>query len=91
MPPIGFSSGASPSLRALPPRRRPSTPRRAATSLEVLLASAGRSGVALAPVFGWIFAAAVVGLVLSFVFLIFMEERPLRSAARPAEAPVAAE
>jgi hypothetical protein len=56
-------------------------------TLEALLASAGRGGVDLAPVFGWIFAAAVVGLTLSFVFLIFMEERPLRGTVRPTEAP----
>jgi predicted MFS family arabinose efflux permease len=56
-------------------------------TLEALLATASRGGTNLAPVFGWIFTAAVVCLAISFVLLIFMEERPLRSATPRVEAP----
>jgi EmrB/QacA subfamily drug resistance transporter len=56
-------------------------------TLEALLASASRSGADLAPVFGWIFATAVACLAVSFILLIFMEERPLRSATPKVEAP----
>lgn len=61
-------------------------------TLEALLAAASRGGADLAPVFGWIFAAAVAGLTLSFAFLVRLEERPLRSAAPRVDAPpIAAE
>jgi MFS family permease len=55
--------------------------------LEALAAAAARSGVDLAGVFQMIFAAALVGFALAFVFLLAMEERPLRgTAVKAAEA-----
>jgi MFS family permease len=55
--------------------------------LETLAAAAAHRGVDLAGVFQIIFAAALVGFVLALVFLLAMEERPLRgTAAKSAEA-----
>ncbi len=45
---------------------------------DLLIEAAGAAGADLAPVFGWVFAAAGGFLVLSLVALIVMEERPLR-------------
>ena len=44
----------------------------------------------LAHVFRWVFAAALAGFALALLFLVLMEEKPLRgSAARAADAAVA--
>jgi EmrB/QacA subfamily drug resistance transporter len=51
----------------------------ASLSHEALGPAAARSGVDLAGVFRWVFAAAFVGFVLALLFLWRMEERPLRS------------
>ena len=51
-------------------------------------ALSGRDAGLLAAHFHWVFAAAAMSLALSFVMLVLMEERPLRSgavAAAPAE------
>ena len=45
---------------------------------DLMIEAAGAAGADLAPVFGWVFAAAGGFLVLSLVALIVMEERPLR-------------
>jgi MFS family permease len=42
------------------------------------LAGAGRDGVALAGTFRWVFLAAAAGLAAALLFLLMMEERPLR-------------
>jgi MFS family permease len=61
-----------------------------AASFEKLAASAAKSGVNLADVFTYVFLAAVAGFGLAFLFLVRMEERPLRgSAIKAAEAAVA--
>jgi MFS family permease len=61
-----------------------------ATSFESLASSAARSGANLAEIFRYVFMAAVIGFGLSFVFLLAMEERPLRgSAIKAAEAAIA--
>jgi len=52
-----------------------------ATSFESLAGVAAQSGVDLAGVFSHVFMAAVVGFALAFVFLLAMEERPLRGGA----------
>ncbi len=49
--------------------------------------AAGDLGVAF--VFRWVFLAAFVFLALSLLFLILMEERPLRGSVMPADPPVA--
>ena len=47
-------------------------------------------GADLAAIFGWVFAAALAGFALAFLFLLLMEEKPLRaSAARAADAAAA--
>lgn len=61
-----------------------------AASFESLAATAARSGVNLSDVFGHVFMAAVVGFALAFLFLLAMEERPLRgSSVKAAEAAIA--
>jgi len=61
-----------------------------AGSFESLAGAAAQSGIDLAGVFAYVFAAAVVGFGLSLAFLIAMEERPLRgNAVKAAEAAVA--
>ena len=61
-----------------------------AASFESLAATAARSGVNLSDVFSHVFMAAVVGFALAFLFLLAMEERPLRgSAVKAAEAAIA--
>ncbi|MET0744187.1 MAG: MDR family MFS transporter [Microvirga sp.] len=61
-----------------------------ATSFETLAASAARSGVDLADVFRFVFAAATCGFAVAFLFMGLMKEMPLRSSARKAaEAAVA--
>jgi hypothetical protein len=40
-------------------------------------------------VFRWVFLAAFVFLALSLLFLLLMEERPLRTSVQPADPPVA--
>ncbi|MBF9233286.1 MDR family MFS transporter [Microvirga alba] len=61
-----------------------------AASFETLSASVAKSGVNLADIFTYVFLAAVAGFGLSFLFLLAMEERPLRgSAIKAAEAAVA--
>jgi EmrB/QacA subfamily drug resistance transporter len=58
-----------------------------AGSTEGLAAAAARSGADLSTVFQFVFAAAMAGFSLSFIFLCAMEERPLRdSAAEAADA-----
>jgi hypothetical protein len=53
------------------------------------LAAAGENAGALEGHFRWIFAAAATCLVLSWAFLLAMEERPLRSGVAPAADAVA--
>ena len=61
-----------------------------AGSFESLAGAAAQSGIDLAGVFAYVFAAAVAGFGLSLAFLIAMEERPLRgNAVKAAEAAVA--
>jgi len=62
------------------------TPERGRGS-DLLIETAGAAGADLAPLFGWVFAAAGGFLVLSLVALIAMEERPLRGpgSGRPAD------
>src|SRR5215211_6709074 len=56
--------------------------------LETLRSAVG--GADLAAIFGWVFAAALAGCALAFLFLLLMEEKPLRaSAARAADAAAA--
>jgi MFS family permease len=55
-----------------------------AASFETLAASAAQSGINLADVFRYVFAAATCGFAIAFLFLLAMEERPLRSSARKA-------
>ena len=50
------------------------------------LAGAGRNGAALGETFRWVFLAAAAGLAAALLFLLTMEERPLRgAAARPGD------
>ena len=57
-------------------------------SLETLRSAVG--GADLAAIFGWVFAAALTGFALAFLFLLLMQEKPLRaSAARAADAAAA--
>ena len=59
-------------------------------SFESLAASAAQSGVNLSDVFSRVFIAAAIGFAIAFLFLLAMEERPLRgSAVKAAEAAVA--
>nr|WP_230532512.1 MDR family MFS transporter [Microvirga roseola] len=61
-----------------------------AASFETLAATAAQSGVDLVDIFRWVFAAAAFGFGLALVFLIAMEERPLRGGAvKAAEAAIA--
>jgi hypothetical protein len=61
-----------------------------AASFETLAASAAQSGVSLGDVFRYVFLAAALGFGLAFLFLLAMEERPLRgSAVKAAEAAIA--
>jgi len=56
-------------------------------SMEDLASVAARGGADLATVFQFVFGAALVGFVLALVFLLAMEERPLRgSSSKAAEA-----
>jgi EmrB/QacA subfamily drug resistance transporter len=57
------------------------TGRSSAASFESLAAVAARSGVDLSNVFSHVFMAAVIGFALAFLFLLAMEERPLRGSA----------
>jgi len=50
------------------------------------MSTAGPSG---GLVFRWVFLASFVFLALSLVFLLLMEERPLRASVHPADPPVA--
>lgn len=55
-------------------------------SVEELAAAAARSGANLSHVFRFVFLGALIGFVLALVFLLALEERPLRGAsARAAE------
>ena len=58
-------------------------PERGAGSLGAFAATLG---VDLAEVFRWVFAAAALVLVLAFVAIVLMEERPLRSTTTPTPA-----
>jgi EmrB/QacA subfamily drug resistance transporter len=58
-------------------------------TLETLAASLAAAGHDIAFVFRWVFAAAVLGLVVTLGWLLAMEERPLRS--RVGDVPAAAE
>jgi EmrB/QacA subfamily drug resistance transporter len=61
-----------------------------AASFETLADAAAQSGIDLADVFSYVFAAAVAGFGLALAFLVAMEERPLRgSAVKAAEAAIA--
>lgn len=61
-----------------------------AASFESLAEVAAKSGVNLSDVFSYVFMAAVIGFALAFLFLLAMEERPLRgSAVKAAEAAIA--
>jgi EmrB/QacA subfamily drug resistance transporter len=61
-----------------------------AASFESLAAVAAQSGVNLSDMFSHVFMAAVIGFALAFLFLLAMEERPLRgSAVKAAEAAIA--
>jgi len=61
-----------------------------AASFETLAATAARSGIDLADIFAYVFAAAVIGFGLALAFLLAMEERPLRgSTVKAAEAAIA--
>jgi MFS family permease len=61
-----------------------------AASFESLAATAAQSGVNLSDVFSHVFMAAVIGFALAFLFLLAMEERPLRgNAVKAAEAAMA--
>ena len=61
-------------------------------TVEALVTDHGRSGSELAHVFGWVFAAAALSLVIGLLCLLAMEERPLRGRAQPElETEVAAE
>lgn len=61
-----------------------------AASFESLGDVAARSGINIADVFAYVFAAAVAGFGLALAFLLAMEERPLRGGAvRAAEAAIA--
>jgi EmrB/QacA subfamily drug resistance transporter len=65
-------------------------PERGGAGIDVLAANAGASGLNVAGVFQWVFAAALVFSVIAFVAVILMEERPLHGAqdmppAEPAE------
>ena len=54
-----------------------------------LITSVSAAGIDVAFVFRWVFLAAFVFLALSLLFLILMEERPLRGSVMPADPPVA--
>jgi MFS family permease len=54
-----------------------------------LITSVSAAGHDVAFVFRWVFLAAFVFLALSLLFLILMEERPLRGSVMPADPPVA--
>ena len=61
-----------------------------AASFETLADGAARSGVDLAHIFAYVFGAAIAGFGLALVFLLAMEERPLRgSVGKAADAVVA--
>jgi EmrB/QacA subfamily drug resistance transporter len=53
-----------------------------------LITSVSAAGIDVAFVFRWVFLAAFVFLALSLLFLILMEERPLRGSVMPADPPV---
>jgi hypothetical protein len=53
-----------------------------------LITSVSAAGTDVAFVFRWVFLAAFVFLALSLLFLILMEERPLRGSVMPADPPV---
>jgi hypothetical protein len=48
------------------------------TSIESLLTTLAGNGHNVAEIFQWIFAAAALGLALSLLSFLLMEERPLR-------------
>ena len=50
-----------------------------------------RYAAEFAPVFRWVFIAAFAGFALAFVFLLRMEEKPLRTSAARAAAGAAAD
>ena len=54
-----------------------------------VIATVSAAGIDVAFVFRWVFLAAFVFLALSLLFLILMEERPLRGSVMPADPPVA--
>jgi EmrB/QacA subfamily drug resistance transporter len=54
-----------------------------------LITSVSAAGIDVAFVFRWVFLAAFVFLALSLLFLILMEERPLRGSVMPADPPAA--
>ena len=60
-------------------------------TLEMLASELGDAGASLGGVFRWVFAVAACCLVVGFVCLLLMEERPLRGRQQSATTPVAAE
>jgi MFS family permease len=60
------------------------TPERGGVGVELTVATAGAAGVAVAEVFRFVFAAALVSSILAMVALLLMEERPLAGPGRAA-------
>ena len=58
-------------------RSRHAFPERGGVGIELTVATAGAAGVAMAEVFRWMFASALVFAVLSVIAVILLEERPL--------------
>ena len=52
-------------------------------SVETLIASASSTGLSLGGAFRGVFGAATIGIVISFLLLLVMEERPLRGGQEP--------
>jgi hypothetical protein len=64
------------------------TPERGGVGVDLTVASAGSSDAALAEIFRWMFASALVFAVLALVAVILLEERPLTGPAiKPPPAP----
>ena len=61
-------------------------PERGGRAISVI-ATVSAAGIDVAFVFRWVFLAAFVFLALSLLFLILMEERPLRGSVMPADPP----
>jgi MFS family permease len=55
-------------------------------TIENLASTFATAGISIGAVFRWVFVASVLGLLIALVSLLLMEEKPLRSHQRPAEA-----